>query len=164
MKTTLLKAVVCVTLVLIGSLNVDLKAQDKFFTNDVVTDGVVTSKMIYRHNGSLYNHMKYDFSYDEQGRVTEKEAFKWNSAKSEWMPYYKINLSYADDQVVMDYAKWNERKKVYDEAQEKNIYELDGMNTPVALHSYKWDSRNDDWKMIDTINLGYAPVLFAETK
>ena len=31
---------------------------------------LVVSKVIYRLDGSLYRHMKYDFTYDDQKRVT----------------------------------------------------------------------------------------------
>lgn len=79
MKTTVLfRMMVLVAMVVAGIANTELKAQDNnFITNEEKVDDLVVSKVIYRLDGSLYRHMKYDFTYDDQKRVTAKEAFKW---------------------------------------------------------------------------------------
>lgn len=162
MKTILLKAVVCVTLVFAGVLNADLKAQDTFITNDVMTGDLVTSKIVYRQSDGLHRHMKHDFKYDDQSRMIEKETFKWDSVKEDWVPYCKIEFSYTSDQVVMDYAKWNKKAKAYNEEQERSIYELDSFNIPVAYQNYKWNNGDNEWKMVDNIMLSSANVLLTE--
>lgn len=164
MKTILLKAVVCVTLVFAGALNVDLKAQDQFITNDVKTGELVTSKIVYRQNGALYRHMKHDFKYDNQNRVVEKETFKWDSRKEDWMPYCKVEFSYTSDQVVMNYGKWSKKDKAYTESQERTVYALDGFNVPVAYQNYKWNGQNGNWKIVNDIKLNSANVLLASMR
>lgn len=156
MKATLLKAVVCVTLVFAGVLNADLKAQDKFVTNDVMTGEQVTSKIIYRYDNVLYRYLKYDFKYDNQNNMVEKEAFKWNASTENWVPYYKINVAYTFDQVVMNYAKWNEKEKAYNGEQEKSVYELDALNVAVAYQNYKKNDYKKEWKIVE--DLKFAPV------
>ena len=160
MKATLLKAVVCVTLVFAGVLNADLKAQDKFVTNDVMTGELVTSKVVYRHDGMLYPHMKHNFMYDDQNRVVEKETLKWDSTKKEWTPYTIINLTYTSDQVLMDYAKWSNKAKAYNDAKERTIYELNATNIPVAYQSYEWNAQGSNWKIVDDLKLAQADVLY----
>lgn len=161
MKTTLLKSVVCVAILFASVLNSNLMAQDKFVTNDVMTGELVTSKIVYRHDGFLYRHMKHDFTYDDQNRVVVKESFKWDASKNEWMPYTKINLTYNTDQVVMNYAKWNVKDGIYNYLQEKNVYELNATNVPVAYQNYKLDSKEGKWKIVEDLKFVQDNVLYA---
>ena len=87
MKTTVLfRMMVLVAMVVAGIANTELKAQDNnFITNEETVGDLVVSKVIYRLDGSLYRHMKYDFTYDDQKRVTAKEAFKWDSSTEKWI-------------------------------------------------------------------------------
>lgn len=164
MKTTLLKSVLFVAIAFASVLNFNVMAQDKFITNDVMTGELLTSKIIYRHNGSLYNHMKHDFKYDNENRVVEKETFKWDSNKEEWVPFCKINLNYSADQVVMDYGKWNKKEKAYTDAQERSVYALDGFSIPVAYQNYKWNNLVGEWKITNNVRFTDTNVLLADMK
>ena len=161
MMTTILKSVMCVALVFASAFNTSLMAQDNFVTNDVVTGDQVTSKIIYRNDGALHRHMKHDFKYDDQNRVVEKETFKWDSSKNDWTPYCKISLTYNSDQVIMEYAKWSKKSKGYTEGTERNVYEIDGFNIPVAFQNYKWDNQNGDWKIAEDLRFANANTLYA---
>lgn len=161
MKATLLKSVVCFTLVLAGALNSNVMAADQFVTNDVMSGQQVASRVIYRHDGMLYRHMKNDFKYDAQGRVVEKETLKWNSTKEAWMPYTKISLTYTSDRVVMNYARWNAKDQTYTDRQEKNVYEVDAANVPVAYQNYKWNDLAGEWKIAEDYRFGTTTSLYA---
>ena len=89
MKTTVLfRMIVLVAMVFAGIANATVKAQgNNFITNEEKVDDLVVSKVIYRLDGSLYRHMKYDFTYDDQKRMSSKEAFKWDASTEKWIPY-----------------------------------------------------------------------------
>ena len=93
MKTTVLfRMIVLVAMVFAGIANATVKAQgNNFITNEEKVDDLVVSKVIYRLDGSLYRHMKYDFTYDDQKRISSKEAFKWDASIEKWIPYFKID-------------------------------------------------------------------------
>ena len=126
MKTTVLfRMIVLVAMVFAGISNATVKAQNNnFITNEEKVDDLVVSKVIYRLDGSLYRHMKYDFTYDDQKRVAAKEAFKWDSSTEKWIPYFKIDYTYSV---------------------EKSVYELNDANMPIAYMNYKWN----DYKWIE---------------
>ena len=136
MKTTVFfRMIVLVVMTITGVINAELKAQDtNFVTNEVKEGDLVTSKVIYRMDGSLYRHMKYDFSYDDQNRMTAKEAFK-------------ITYLYANNEITMEYARWNESRRAYVDSVEKTVYELNEQNMPVAYMNYKWSKSESDWTM-----------------
>ena len=149
MKTTVFfRMIVLVVMTITGVVNAELKAQDtNFVTNEIKEGDLVTSKVIYRMDGSLYRHMKYDFSYDDQSRMTAKEAFKWDGSHDKWTPYFKITYLYANNEITMEYARWNESRRAYIDSVEKTVYELNEQNMPVAYMNYKWSKSESDWTM-----------------
>ena len=159
--TVFLRMVVLVTLVFAG---VQSKAQDKFVTNEEVTNGLVTSKTIYRDAGTLYRYLKYDYLYDDQSRMLQKEAFKWNYDNSTWMPHYRITYAYSTKEMVMEYASWNKNSKAYDLKKERNVYVLNTNNSPVAYVHFRWDKIKNDWKVFDNMSVDYRNDLYAGTK
>lgn len=60
--TVFFRMIVLAAMAVIGITNAELKAQEENFVTNEIKDGdLVTSKVIYRMDGSLYRHMKYDF-------------------------------------------------------------------------------------------------------
>lgn len=149
MKTTLLvKVIALAVMAVVCVANVELKAQEpNFVTNEVKEGDLITSKVIYRMDGSLYRHLKYDFAYDSENRMTAKEAFKWDAVANKWAPYFKISYQYSNNEIIMEYARWNSGHKAYDEAVEKSVYELNGDNMPVAYVNYKWNQTAKYWNL-----------------
>ena len=155
MKTTaLFRIIVLVAMVFTGVANANLKAQEdnKFITNEEKVGELIVSKTIYKLDGSLFRHMKYDFTYDDQKRMTSKEAFKWDAAREAWAPYFKIDYTYSTNEITLVYARWNASHKAYDTAVEKSIYELNDANMPVAYLNYKWN----DYKWMETETNNWA--------
>ena len=78
MKTTVLfRMIVLVAMVFAGISNATVKAQNNnFITNEETVGDLVVSKVIYRLDGSLYRHMKYDFTYDDQKRMANQNGFR----------------------------------------------------------------------------------------
>ena len=76
MKTTnLFKAVAFVAMVIVSIMNSEVKAQDRFITNEEVQNDLIVAKTIFRQSGTyLYNHMRYEFTCNE---ITLSYA-RWN--------------------------------------------------------------------------------------
>ena len=141
MKTNLFsKAVVMVAVVMASVMNFSASAMNptEFVTNNEMTGEVITAKNIYRNeDGHLYRHLRYTYTYDNENRVTSKEASKWDSVKEAWVPYFKMNVSYTNDEVELSYARWNSKSNVYDSNIEKTVYELNDNNAVLMLASTK---------------------------
>lgn len=78
MKTTnLFKAVAFVAMVIVSIMNSEVKAQDRFITNEEVQNDLIVAKTIFRQSGTyLYNHMRYEFTYDDENRLTNKNRLQ----------------------------------------------------------------------------------------
>lgn len=141
MKTNLIsKAVVMVAVVMASVMNFTASAMNptQYVTNDEMTGELVTAKNIYRNeDGHLFRHLRYTYTYDNENRVTSKEASKWDSVKEAWMPYFKLNVEYTDYEVEVSYARWNFRSNAYDSNQAKTVYDLEDENARLMLASTK---------------------------
>ena len=62
---------------------------------------------------TLANYMKYNYKYDDNKRMTESEALKWDSNKDEWVKNLRINYIYEGKTVTTNYYKWNAKKRAY---------------------------------------------------
>ena len=134
MKTmNVFKALAFAALTLVSILNTQALAQEKFITNEEVKNNLVVSKTIYKQDGNyLYNHLHYEFAYDDQNRLVSKTATKWDGTTDKWVPYFQMTYRYEVGEVVMSYARWNETDQSYNKDVKQTIYELDKDNVPVA--------------------------------
>lgn len=144
MKTSsLFKAVAMVAIMVASVLNSEVKAQDGFITNQVMNGELVASKTIFKQDGSfLRRHIQYTFTYDDQNRLVGKEASKWDGASDKWVPYFKMTYQYGENEIIMNYGRWNASRKAFDEAVQKSVYELNEENMPTAYKAYKQDSNS----------------------
>ncbi len=113
MKTTFVKSAALVILLLVGAMNTNLFAGEKYVVNYETEGDRVTSKIVYINDGTLRQHMRYNYKYNDEGKVIEKETLKWNNKKSEWSPYYRHTYSYMAEGYVIEYAAWNPKTKAY---------------------------------------------------
>ena len=141
MKTNLIsKAVVMVAVVMASVMNFSASASNptQYVKNEEMTGELMTAKTIFKtEDGHLFRHLRYTYTYDTENRVTIKEASKWDSVKEAWVPYFKLNVTYSDNQVEVSYARWNSKDRVYNDKVEKSIYELNDTDATLMLASTK---------------------------
>ena len=141
MKTNLIsKAVVMVAVVMASVMNFSASASNptQYVKNEEMAGELMTAKTIFKNeDGHLYRHLRYTYTYDNENRVTSKQASKWDSSKESWIPYFKMDVSYANNEVELSYARWNSKSNAYDSNVEKTVYELNDSNAALMLASTK---------------------------
>ena len=111
---------------------------NQYVKNEEMTGELMTAKTIFKNeDGRLYRHLRYTYTYDTENRVTSKEASKWDSSKEAWVPYFKMDVSYANNEVELSYARWNSKSNAYDSSIKKTIYEMNDDNVTLMLASTK---------------------------
>ena len=139
MKTNLIsKAVVMLAVVMASVMNFSASASNptQYVKNEEMTGELITAKTIFKNeDGHLFRHLRYTYTYDNENRVTSKEASKWDSSKETWVPYFKMNVSYANNEVELSHARWNSKSNAYDSNIEKTVYELNDANAALMLAS-----------------------------
>ena len=125
MKTNLIsKAVVMLAVVMASVMNFSANASNP-------------TQYVKNEDGHLYRHLRYTYTYDTENRVTSKEASKWDSSKEAWVPYFKMDVFYANNEVELSYARWNSKSNAYDSSIKKTIYEMNDDNVTLMLASTK---------------------------
>ena len=141
MKTNLIsKAVVMLAVVMASVMNFSASASNptQYVKNEEMTGELMTAKTIFKNeDGRLYRHLRYTYTYDTENRVTSKEASKWDSSKEAWVPYFKMDVFYANNEVELSYARWNSKSNAYDSNIKKTIYEMNDDNVTLMLASTK---------------------------
>ncbi|MCD7942890.1 MAG: DUF3836 domain-containing protein [Bacteroides intestinalis] len=141
MKMNLIsKAVVMLAVVMASVMNFSANASNptQYVKNEEMTGELMTAKTIFKNeDGRLYRHLRYTYTYDTENRVTSKEASKWDSSKEAWVPYFKMNVSYANSEVELSYARWNSKSNAYDSNIKKTVYEMNDDNVTLMLASTK---------------------------
>ena len=155
MKTTnLFKAIAFVAMIIVSVMNSEVKAQDNFITNEEVKNDLVVAK-------TIFNHMRYEFTYDNENRLTGKTASKWDSLQSRWTPYFKMSYQYENNEIIMSYARWNKAHKAYDKDMKKSVYEMNEENMPVAYKSYEKNSEKSNWTLVSYNRIDHTANLLA---
>ena len=141
MKTNLIsKAVVMLAVVMASVMNFSASASNptQYVKNEEMTGELMTAKTIFKNeDGRLYRHLRYTYTYDTENRVTSKEASKWDSSKKAWLPYFKMDVFYANNEVELSYARWNSKSNAYDSSIKKTVYEMNDDNVTLMLASTK---------------------------
>jgi hypothetical protein len=141
MKTNLIsKAVVMMVVVIASVMNFSVSASNptQYVKNEEMTGELMTAKTIFKNeDGRLFRHLRYTYTYDNENRVISKEASKWDSVKEAWVPYFKMNVEYNNNEIAVNYARWNSKSNAYDSNIEKTVYELNDANAALMLASTK---------------------------
>ena len=141
MKTNLIsKAVVMVAVVMASVMNFSASAANptQYVKNEEMTGELMTAKTIFKNeDGHLFRHLRYTYTYDNENRVTCKEASKWDSSKEAWVPYFKMEVAYTGNEIELNYARWSSKSNAYDSNIQKSIYELNDENATMMLASVK---------------------------
>ena len=141
MKTNLIsKAVVMLAVVMASVMNFSASASNptQYVKNEEMTGELITAKTIFKNeDGHLFRHLRYTYTYDNENRVTSKEASKWDSSQEAWVPYFKMDVSYANNEVELSYARWNSKSNAYDSSIKKTVYEMNDDNVTLMLASTK---------------------------
>lgn len=116
MKTNLsFKLIVLSAVLFIVSLATSARSNDgQLIYNPVEENGVMIGQTVFKMDGNtLSNYMKYNYKYNDNQRMTESEALKWNSNKEEWTKDLRINYTYEGKTITTHYYKWDTKKQDY---------------------------------------------------
>lgn len=110
-----LKLFIVSAILLVASATASARNNDgQLIYNPIEENGITVGQTVYKMDGSsLANYMKYNYKYDDNKRMTESEALKWNSTKEEWEKDLRINYVYEGKTVTTNYYKWNTKKQAY---------------------------------------------------
>lgn len=115
MKASVLrKEILSLVVLFVCSLAMSAASPRNYLYDTKEENGKIVSKVIFlQEEGLLNKQVKYEFAYNEAGKVAEKKAYRWNTAKETWDPYYLITYQYNGEngEINTVYGMWNKKKK-----------------------------------------------------
>ena len=111
-----------------------------FAYNSEINNGKVESQTVYEVQNQQYlqPHLKYNYTYDEQNRLIQKEVLKWN----------KQAQKYGTDETAVEYASWNAKTNAYSNIKEKAVYRENAMGMAENYQSYAWNERQNERNLV----------------
>ena len=116
MKASILrKEILSFVVLFVCSLAMSAASPRNYLYDTKEENGKIVSKVIFlQEEGLLNKQVKYEFAYNDNGKVAEKKAYRWNQAKETWDPYYLITYQYNEDgNITSEYGMWEKKKKDY---------------------------------------------------
>ena len=116
MKASILrKEILSLVVLFVCSLAMSAASPRNYLYDTKEENGKIVSKVIFlQEEGLLNKQVKYEFAYNDNGKVAEKKAYRWNQAKETWGPYYLITYQYNEDgNITSEYGMWDKKKKDY---------------------------------------------------
>lgn len=145
MKTLAMTVIFAMT-VMINAIGGNI--QNNFAYNTVMNGGQVESKMVYKVEDGKYlqQHLQYNFKYDANNRILQKEVLKWNEIERAFERNYCLNYNYTEASTDVEYALWDSKTNAYSDVKEKAVYlyEPGGVN----YLSYQWNKKENDWNLL----------------
>lgn len=121
--SVLKKGIFSLVVLFVCSLAMNAASPRNYLYDTKEENGKIVSKVIFlQEDGLLNKQVKYEFTYNDNGKVAEKKAYRWNSTKETWDPYYLISYQYNEDgNITSDYGMWNKKKNDYSLNQQKML-------------------------------------------
>ncbi|MCD7937881.1 MAG: DUF3836 domain-containing protein [Tannerellaceae bacterium] len=108
------------TLILIAFMTMGIYAHSSLPANYIYEtqeeNGQVISKVVYKQDNNLLNkQFKYEFKYNPEGKVTEKQVSRWDKKKEIWQPFYLMTYTYNESEgmIYSTYGMWNDAEQAY---------------------------------------------------
>ena len=115
MKTSVWgKSILALVFTFMCSLAISAASPKDYLYDTKEENGKIISKVVFlQENGLLNKQVRYEFQYNENGKVSEKKAFRWDRTNDEWVPFYQITYQYDDQsgEIKTNYGMWDKKKK-----------------------------------------------------
>ena len=106
-----------------------------YYYNADIENGAVCTLYVYGNQGNyLTPTYAYHFSYDEQGRLSEKAAYRWTEDTQAYSPYYKLHFEYNGMGYELSHCLWSNELNDWKPANEKMVYHLDNNQLRSVTH------------------------------
>ncbi|MDR0429234.1 MAG: DUF3836 domain-containing protein [Tannerellaceae bacterium] len=112
----LTKCVLGVILVFVCSMAMNAVSPKDYMYDTKEENGKIVSKTVFINESGLLNkQVKYEFTYNEEGKVAEKKACRWNKTSNNWEPFFLISYEYDNEtgEIHTVYGMWDKKKKDY---------------------------------------------------
>ena len=145
-----MQTIITILTVLNMYINVLNDCTSNFIYNADIENGKVNTMYVYEREGNYITPKLYhQFSYDEQGRLTEKTTFKWNSWNKNYQASHRLQMTYGTDGYELTHSIWGKKENDWKAMDEKTIYKCE--NGQLASVEYLHINQQGKQKVINSL-------------
>ena len=89
------------------------------------------------------NDANYCYTYDEQGRLQNKEMLSWDDATQQWVKSSRLSYKYYKNGYNVEVGYWNAEQQQYDLPTEVTLYRSQAPNL-TTVKTYKMNDQKDN--------------------
>ncbi|MBO4891197.1 MAG: DUF3836 domain-containing protein [Prevotella sp.] len=87
--------------------------------------------------------IEYCYTYDEQGRLQDKETLSWDEATKQWTKSSRLTYRYYKNGYNVEMSYWNAEQQQYDLPTEVTLYRSMAPNL-TTVKTYKMNEQQDN--------------------
>ncbi len=146
MKTLVLSLVIVTTSVFNALSSNHLP---EFAYDNTAKEEQVESQTVFtvKNDKYLNRHLKYNYTYTSDGRVSQKEVLKWNEIMQVFEKQYCLNFTYDSQKTIIEYVAWNTETEAYSDIKSKTVYQTKDAGQTLNYQSYEWNKKENDWNL-----------------
>ena len=140
-----MEAIITAATVLTMYFNAVNSNDANYMYNGEMEDGKVNKIEVYAQNDQkqMEQKMEYCYTYDEQGRLKDKETLTWDEATKQWMKSSRLTYRYYKNGYNVEVSYWNAEKQQYDLPAEVTLYRSQAPNL-TTVKTYKMNEAQDN--------------------
>ena len=144
------------------------KANSEYVYNVDYTGNDITTMYVYKKEYAendvllLKSYLKYDYTYAEDGILTNKVAYRWDDLLNSWACTACYDYAVADGKYMIEYSRYNATANCFEQPVDRMVYSLipfSGVNT---VSSYHREDATSPFELIYEMEVMDEPVLYAE--
>ena len=144
------------------------QAKSKYAFNADFTDNNITTMYIYWKNYDLRDmltltpHLKYDYAYNADGKLTSRLTYRWDATSSKWTLAARHDYDLANDKYSVEYSRYNPVANRFDLPVEKMVYSLLPYDCVDSVSYYCREDSSSQLKLVSQTPITVQPNLLAE--
>ena len=133
-----------------------------FTGNNISTMFVYIKKGGGREMLTLTPSLKYEYSYDVDGKLTDKVTYHWDDCMNCWACTSRHNYILDNDKYTVTYSRFNKNENSFDEPVEKMVYSLIPYDNVNYVSYYQREDSSSPLQLISETQVSGLPLLFAQ--
>ena len=140
-----MESIITIATVLTMYFNAANDINAPYLYNADMENGIINKVEVYekKSNYQLAAKMEYRYSYDEQGRLTEREVMRWDAKTQQWVNDFRHVYKYYKNGYNVETSYYDVNAAAYDLPMEVTLYRTVSPSV-TSVRIYKMNANKDD--------------------
>jgi hypothetical protein len=139
---------------------VHLQWNNTGYTENTYSEELLETSIVYNYqNGDLINYEKFEYAYDEYGRIITYSDYQWKPILSLWFNNYQENYFYENNGYSVDYLSFEMNNDGISIPSQKVTYFFDLNDLLISSTGFSWNPSSSEWDNQSRLHFDYDDSL-----